>query len=39
MDQGQFQAWLDLAKMSSYKIFAEQVPGGDKLIEEALAVE
>jgi TRAP-type transport system periplasmic protein len=39
MNQDQFQAWLDLAKASSYKIFAEQVPGGDKLIEEALAVE
>jgi TRAP-type C4-dicarboxylate transport system substrate-binding protein len=39
MDQGQFQAWLDLAKLSSYKIFAEEVPGGDQLIEKALAVE
>lgn len=39
MDQSQFQAWLDVAKGSSYKIFAEQVPGGDVLIEKALAVE
>jgi TRAP-type C4-dicarboxylate transport system substrate-binding protein len=39
MDQAQFQAWLDLAKESSYKIFAEQVPGGDQLIEKALAVD
>jgi TRAP-type C4-dicarboxylate transport system substrate-binding protein len=39
MNQDQFNAWLDLAKGSSYKIFAEEVPGGDKLIEEALAVE
>jgi TRAP-type C4-dicarboxylate transport system substrate-binding protein len=39
MDQAQFGAWLDLAKGSSYKIFAEEVPGGDKLIQEALAVE
>jgi TRAP-type C4-dicarboxylate transport system substrate-binding protein len=39
MSQDQFNQWLDLAKGSSYKIFAEEVPGGDKLIEEALAVE
>jgi TRAP-type transport system periplasmic protein len=39
MSQDQFNAWLDLAEESSYKIFAEEVPGGDKLIEKALAVE
>ena len=39
MSQEQYNAWLDLAKGSSYKIFAEKVPGGDKLIEEALSVE
>jgi TRAP-type C4-dicarboxylate transport system substrate-binding protein len=39
MDQQQYDAWLDLAKGSSYKIFAEEVPGGDQLIEKALAVE
>jgi TRAP-type C4-dicarboxylate transport system substrate-binding protein len=39
MDQEQFNTWLDLAKGSSYKIFAEEVPGGDQLIEKALAVE
>jgi TRAP-type transport system periplasmic protein len=39
MDQEQFNAWLDLAQGSSYKIFAEEVPGGDQLIEKALAVE
>jgi TRAP-type C4-dicarboxylate transport system substrate-binding protein len=39
MGQDQFDAWLDLAKDSSYKIFAEQVPGGDELIEKALAVD
>jgi TRAP-type C4-dicarboxylate transport system substrate-binding protein len=39
MSQEQFDAWLDLAKQSSYKIFAEEVPGGDQLIEKALAVE
>ena len=39
MDQDQFNAWLELAKGSSYKIFAEEVPGGDQLIEKALAVQ
>ena len=39
MSQDQFNAWLELAKGSSYKIFAEEVPGGDQLIEKALAVE
>jgi TRAP-type C4-dicarboxylate transport system substrate-binding protein len=39
MSQEQFDAWLELAKGSSYKIFAEEVPGGDVLIEKALAVE
>lgn len=39
MNQDQFDAWLDLAKGSSYKIFAEEVPGGDVLIEKALAVD
>jgi TRAP-type C4-dicarboxylate transport system substrate-binding protein len=39
MNQDQFNEWLELAKGSSYKIFAEEVPGGDQLIEKALAVE
>jgi TRAP-type C4-dicarboxylate transport system substrate-binding protein len=39
MGQDQFNEWLDLAKGSSYKIFAEEVPGGDQLIEKALSVE
>jgi hypothetical protein len=39
MSEEQFNTWLDLAKGSSYEVFAEEVPGGDKLIEEALAVE
>jgi TRAP-type C4-dicarboxylate transport system substrate-binding protein len=39
MSQDQYDEWLDLAKSSSYKNFAEEVPGGDKLIEEALAVQ
>jgi TRAP-type C4-dicarboxylate transport system substrate-binding protein len=39
MSQEQFNTWLDLAQESSYKIFAEEVPGGEQLIEKALAVE
>jgi TRAP-type transport system periplasmic protein len=39
MSQEQFNQWLDLAKESSYKIFAEEVPGGDQLIKKALEVE
>ena len=39
MSQDQFDEWLELAKGSSYKIFAEEVPGGDQLIAKALAVE
>jgi len=39
MDESQFQAWLDVARDSSYKVFAEEVPGGDQLIDKALAVE
>ncbi|MGF7159942.1 TRAP-type C4-dicarboxylate transport system substrate-binding protein [Rhodoligotrophos appendicifer] len=39
MSSSDYDAWLELAKTSSYKNFAEKVPGGDKLIEKALAVE
>jgi TRAP-type C4-dicarboxylate transport system substrate-binding protein len=39
MTEDQFDQWLELAKGSSYKIFAEEVPGGGELIEKALAVE
>ena len=39
MSQEQFNTWLDLAQESSYKVFEEEVPGGDQLIEKALAVE
>ena len=31
-------AWREIAQETSYKIFAEQVPGGKELIEKALAV-
>jgi TRAP-type C4-dicarboxylate transport system substrate-binding protein len=39
MSKADYNAWLDLAKHSAYKNFAAKVPGGDKLIEKALAVE
>jgi TRAP-type transport system periplasmic protein len=34
-----YDAWLSKAKESSYKTFAEDVPGGRELIDKALAVE
>ncbi|WP_420847964.1 TRAP transporter substrate-binding protein DctP [Nitratireductor luteus] len=39
MSKADYDAWLEVAKGSAYKNFAERVPGGDKLIEKALAVE
>lgn len=32
------QVWLAMAKKSSYAKFAKEVPNGQKLIDEALAV-
>ncbi|WP_202314979.1 MULTISPECIES: TRAP transporter substrate-binding protein [unclassified Mesorhizobium] len=39
MSKADYDAWLEIAKQSSYKKFAANVPGGDQLIEKALAVE
>ena len=39
MTAEQHAAWLAIAKQSSYKAFAEKVPGGSELIDKALAVE
>lgn len=39
MDANHAKAWQTLAKESSYKAFAEQVPGGQALLEKALAVD
>jgi TRAP-type C4-dicarboxylate transport system substrate-binding protein len=39
MSKEDFDSWLSVAKESSYKKFAEEVPGGDELIEQALAVQ
>jgi TRAP-type C4-dicarboxylate transport system substrate-binding protein len=38
MSQADYDAWLKIAQESSYKEFANEVPDGKKLIDEALAV-
>ena len=38
LSDADYQAWLDVAKKSSYKRYAEDVPNGQKLIDEALSV-
>jgi TRAP-type C4-dicarboxylate transport system substrate-binding protein len=38
MSKADFDAWLAIAKQTSYKEFSEKVPGGKELIEKALAV-
>ena len=38
LSDADYQAWLDVAKKSSYATFAKAVPSGQKLIDEALAV-
>ncbi|MFA7438542.1 MAG: ABC transporter substrate-binding protein, partial [Castellaniella sp.] len=39
MTPDQYQAWMDIAKKSSYVQFAEKVPGGQALLDKALAVQ
>lgn len=39
MTQADFDAWKALAQESSYKMFVEEVPDGQKLLDMALAVE
>jgi TRAP-type C4-dicarboxylate transport system substrate-binding protein len=38
LENAQYDAWIDLARKSSYKRFDQEVPNGQKLIDEALAV-
>lgn len=38
MTQDEYNAWLEVAKKSSYAEFSKAVPDGKKLIDEALAV-
>ncbi|MFD1695020.1 TRAP transporter substrate-binding protein DctP [Roseibium aestuarii] len=39
MSADDYNAWLEIAKATSYKSFAETVPNGQALIDKALAVE
>ena len=39
MDEATFNQWLEVAKESSYKEFAENVEGGQEILDKALAVE
>ncbi len=39
MSSAQADAWREIAVATSYRVFAEEVPGGALLIEQALAVE
>ncbi|NYT79323.1 TRAP transporter substrate-binding protein DctP [Alcaligenaceae bacterium] len=39
MSKDDFDAWMEVAKASSYKNFAEKVKGGDELLKKALAVQ
>ena len=39
MSKENYDAWLAIAKETSYKNFAEKVPNGQELIDKALAVE
>jgi TRAP-type C4-dicarboxylate transport system substrate-binding protein len=38
MTEAEYNAWLAVAKASSYKTFAAEVPDGQKLIDAALSV-
>jgi TRAP-type C4-dicarboxylate transport system substrate-binding protein len=38
LSDADYQAWLDVAKKSSYARFAKDVPNGQQLIDEALSV-
>jgi TRAP-type transport system periplasmic protein len=38
LSDADYQAWLDVAKKSSYAEYAKNVPNGQKLIDEALSV-
>ena len=39
MSDAEYDAWIAVAKQTSYKVFAEKVPGGKELIEKALNVQ
>jgi TRAP-type C4-dicarboxylate transport system substrate-binding protein len=39
LDDAQLAAWKEIAEQSSYRVFADEVPGGRELIDTALAVQ
>lgn len=39
MSKADFDAWMEVAKKSSYKNFADKVKGGEELLQKALAVQ
>lgn len=39
LNEAQFNAWREVAQRTSYKAFADKVPGGKELIEKALSVQ
>lgn len=38
LNEGEFDAWRAVAQKTSYKAFAEKVPGGKELLDKALSV-
>jgi len=38
LSDADYNAWVDVARKSSYARFAKDVPNGQKLIDEALSV-
>ena len=38
LNEAQFDAWRAVAQKTSYKLFAEKVPGGKELLDKALSV-
>lgn len=38
LNEGEFDAWRAVAQKTSYKTFAEKVPGGKELLDKALSV-
>lgn len=38
MSEADFDAWRGVAQKTSYKVFAEKVPGGKELLDKALSV-
>jgi TRAP-type C4-dicarboxylate transport system substrate-binding protein len=38
MSPAEYDAWIDVAKKSSYEQFAKEIPDGKQLIDDALAV-